>query len=176
MEQHPSDLSLKQIQAVQLCKLIRLVLERSRFAMTDVTSISRAEFTERYRNAFDKLFAFDEEGNCRIRVPANWELLEFEEMNLPGWSADEEIFQRFVNFISVVARPAQLVLAEVESIERFTEVRIVAAEREKIENLWNRSRLPHFKTACSDESARWCALFDNFTDKVSVCRAPVAYE
>src|ERR1700752_4346851 len=121
--------------------------------MTDLTSMSRAEFVERYRHIFDKLFTFDEDSNCHIQVPANWECLEFDDLNLHGWSADEETFRPLMNFISVVAKPVHLVLVEVESLERFTEAWIVVARRERIDGLWNRSHLPHFKTACFDDSA-----------------------
>ncbi|RTL52975.1 MAG: hypothetical protein EKK46_09995 [Rhodocyclaceae bacterium] len=139
--------------------------------MTDATLISRAAFIERYRTKFDELYAFDGEGECVIRERGDWESLEFPAMTLPGWAADAGIFNRFLGFISAVAKPGWFVLAEVESVEKFTEARIVPANRSAIEKLWSRSRLPHFKTVCFDESALWCALFDSLEDRVVVRRA-----
>jgi hypothetical protein len=139
--------------------------------MTDATLISRAEFIERYRTKFDELYEFNVNDECVIREHANWEVMEFPDMNLSGWSSDIEIFQCFLYFISVVVTPVWFVLAEVESIEKFTEAWIVPADRLKIEALWIQSRLPHFNTVCFDDSTRWCALFDNILNKVVVCRA-----
>lgn len=139
--------------------------------MTDAVAISRTEFIERYQATFDKLFAFDADGVCVIREYAKWQTMKFPEMTLPGWSADVETFQRFLNFISQVTNPTRFVLAEVESVEKFTEALLVPADRLSVEKLWSRSRLPHFKTVCFDESASWCALFDNFADRLLVCRS-----
>ena len=138
--------------------------------MTDKTSISRIEFIKYYGDEFDKLFIFNEDGDCVIKEYANWDFIVFQCMPLPGWSADAETFKQFFDFISVVTRPKQFVLVEVESIERFTEVRVVLADRIEVEKLWFQSRLPHFRTACFDETGLWCALFDNLTDNVNVYR------
>lgn len=138
--------------------------------MTDATLISRAAFIERYRTKFDELYAFADDGECVIRERGDWESLEFPAMTLPGWAADARTFHRFLDFISAAANPTWFVLAEVESVEKFTEARIVPADRSAIEKLWSRSRLPHLKTVCFDESARWCALFDNLEDRVVVRR------
>ena len=139
--------------------------------MTDAIAISRAEFNIHYRPKFDELFTFDAGGNCEIRQHTDWHCIEFSEMTLTGWSADIETFRRFVDFVSRGAKPTWFVLAEVESTEKFSEAILVPANRLSVEKLWSRSHLPHFKTVCFDESASWCALFDNLSNRLLVCRS-----
>lgn len=141
--------------------------------MTDMTALTRSDFVTRYASTFEKIFAFNASGECVVKNLISWELLEFPELNLTGWSADPTAFQHFWEFIGAVVTPNFFVLTEIESIEKFTETHVVRVNRDDVEKLWVRSHLPHFKTACFDESMRWCALFDNQTDTASLYRKKV---
>lgn len=138
--------------------------------MTKNTSLTRNEFVARYGSTFEKIFSFDCDGKCGVKNLVEWELLYFPELNLPSWSANPQIFEHFLEFIRAVETPDFLVLTEVESTENFTLTHVVRANRIEVEKLWIGSHLPHFNTACFDESANWCALFDNQTDTMVLYR------
>lgn len=155
---------------VRQYKLTPQAQDKLKFAMTDSMLISRAEFMSRFGIIFDKLYNFNEEGECVIKAHENSEYMEFCSMPLSGWLADSKTFQCFLDFISTVVTPKCFIFVEVGTLTRFTEARVVRANQIEIEKMLYRSLLPHFDTACFDESARWCALFDNNRDKVVICR------
>jgi hypothetical protein len=136
--------------------------------MTDGTFISREVFSEQYLGLFEKLFTTNS-GICGFKH-IEWECLEFCEMTLPGFFDSGEVFEMFLQFISKAARPQFLIFAEVESINKFTEIRLVEANRLAINSLWTESRLPHFNTVFFDTSGKWGALFNNFEEKITVRR------
>lgn len=135
-----------------------------------MTTISRAEFISRYQAVYDRLFCSNALGECLVKNLAAWEVMEFSQMTITGWSADAALFQRCLDFISKVATPSYFVLTEVESIGKFSEVRVIDADRFSVNELWTSSHLPHFNTVCFDDSACWCAFFDNWADRVCFYR------
>lgn len=136
-----------------------------------MTVISRAEFELRYLAMFNRLFLIEASGACVVRHASSWELLEFPKMTLTAWSADFETFDATLKFIAPVTDVDHFVLTEIESLKKFSETQIVLTDRSSVEELWGKSHLPHFKTACFDESANWCAIFDGDTDRADFYRS-----
>jgi hypothetical protein len=137
-----------------------------------MATISRDEFDRRYRTAFNILFQTDISGACVARHANSWESLEFPDMTLPGWSGDSLVFENTMKFIAPVTNLDQFVITEIESIEKFLEIEVVMRARERLDNLWVKSVLPHFKSACFDESANWCGIFDWQSDSACFYRKP----
>lgn len=129
--------------------------------------ISRNEFINNYLNKFEELFSFDKEGKCVFRK-TDAQVLSFDQMTLMGWIQNKEIFQRVLDSISMENRPKQIVITEIESVEKFTESCVVLAERTCIEAALVNSMLPNFDVVCFDDSGKWGIIFDNFEDRMSI--------
>ena len=87
---------------------------------------------------------------------------------LPVIWSDRVAFARFLTFIGIPEDGRSVVLAEVESLEKFSEVWQIPLRREDLDALWSQSRLPHFSTVCFDKSGSWGVLYSNLNDRVAV--------
>ena len=146
------------------------VLRQSRFAMTNDSLISRFDFNKTYRTHFDRLFVFVDGGHCEIKERPNTENIIIPNMTLAGWWSDDKAFCEFIDFVSIVERPKFIVLAEVESIQKFNEIRVINADRVSLDTLLQDSFLPHFNAVCFDDSELWCAIFDNYKECIFISR------
>jgi hypothetical protein len=98
--------------------------------------LNRSEFIARYGSIFEKMFVLNPTGEYSVRDLVNWELLEFPDLNLTGWTANPTTFQHLLDFIGAVVMPRRLVFTEIESIEKFTETWVVSAKLLDMQALW----------------------------------------
>lgn len=127
---------------------------------SSVAHLSRAEFLQQYGDAFATLFDFERSDDQILRNNAGWERRTFG-FGLWAFAWDQECFDVLMTFVCPQARPDFLVMTEVESVERFTEVLRVRCDPDALRKGIQDSVLPHFRTACLNRTAHWAVVFDN---------------
>lgn len=135
-----------------------------------VVILTRKDFLEGFIDIFLSITKIGRQGEVLLNTDG-WEWRHFE-FDLWGFVWDRQSFDSAIDFVSGNVRPRTIILAEIETKERFTEVLKVACVPAALQNAMNSSVLPHFRSICFSLEGTWALLFDNALERTTAIRRP----